>query len=80
MSAHTPDLRTPAQEAKARAEKNFPVGTMVEMVHCGDKDPVKPGDKGPVTFIDDTGTIFVDWESGKKLGVLLDYDRIRRVK
>ena len=71
---------TPAQEKKARAERRFPVGTVVEMVKCDDPNPIAPGDKGPVVDIDDQGTIFVKWESGRRLGVLLDQDRIRKVK
>jgi len=30
---------------------------------------LKAGDEGTVTFIDDLGTIFVDWDTGSNLGI-----------
>jgi hypothetical protein len=33
---------------------------------------VPPGTEGTVTFVDDLGTVHVDWDSGSKLGATLD--------
>jgi hypothetical protein len=38
-----------------------------------------PGDKGTVTGIDDTGTIFVNWDSGSGLGLVYGVDSYKRV-
>ena len=71
---------TPAQAAKVRAEKTYPVGTRVEMVHCTDiYAPIEAGDTGTVDFIDDAGTLFVKWDSGRSLGVIIGQDRIRKI-
>ncbi len=32
--------------------------------------PTPPGTVGTVKFIDDTGTIFVDWDDGSRLGMV----------
>lgn len=38
---------------------------------------LKPGDRGTVSHVDDTGTVFVDWDCGSGLGVVYGEDRIR---
>lgn len=55
-------------------------GTRVELVSM--EDPytrLKPGDRGTVSFIDDTGTVFVDWDSGSRLGVVFGEDKIKKI-
>jgi hypothetical protein len=55
-------------------------GKRVELVSM--EDPytrLKPGDRGTVSFIDDTGTVFVDWDSGSRLGVVFSEDKIRKI-
>lgn len=38
---------------------------------------LKPGDLGTVDFVDDTGTVFVNWDSGPTLGTVYGADEIR---
>jgi hypothetical protein len=38
---------------------------------------LKAGDIGTVEFVDDTGTVFVAWESGSHLGAVYGADEIR---
>lgn len=40
---------------------------------------LKPSDLGTVDFVDDMGTIFVNWDSGSSLGVVYGVDRLKRV-
>ena len=40
---------------------------------------LKPGDRGTVEMVDDTGTVFVRWDSGSGLGVVYGVDRIRKL-
>ncbi len=52
-------------------------GTRVELVRM--EDPytrLKPGDRGTVSTVDDTGTVFVDWDSGSRLGAVFGVDEI----
>lgn len=55
----------------------YPSGTRVRMVYCADAfSPIPVGEKGTVRMVDDMGTVHVDWDSGRKLGVILDQDSI----
>lgn len=46
------------------------VGDYVEVLCSNDVyAPLEPGDRGPVTLIDDGGTVWVEWESGRSLGL-----------
>jgi hypothetical protein len=40
---------------------------------------LKPGDQGTVNFVDDTATVFVNWDCGSGLGIVYGADRIRRL-
>ena len=58
----------------------YPPGTRVELVRM--EDPytrLKPGDRGSVSMVDDTGTVFVDWDSGSTLGVVFSEDEIKKI-
>lgn len=58
--------------------KQYPKGTRIELVFMDDPySDLMPGEQGTVTIVDDTGTVFVDWDSGSQLGVILGVDRIR---
>ncbi len=59
----------------------FPAGTRVELVRMEDPyTKLKPGDRGTVSFIDDTGTIFVNWDTGSRLGVVFGEDEIIKIE
>jgi hypothetical protein len=59
----------------------YPSGTRVELVRMDDPyTRLKPGDQGTVSFVDDTGTIFVDWDSGSRLGVVFGEDEIKKLE
>jgi len=58
----------------------YPPGTRVELVRMGDPyTRLKPGDQGTGSFVDDTGTVFVNWDSGSGLGVVFGEDEIRKL-
>jgi len=43
----------------------------VRLIHTDDPyTNLKPGDEGTIAFVDDTGTVFVDWDNGSKLGLV----------
>lgn len=58
------------------------VGDRVELVRCDDPyTKLRPGTKGTVTFIDDMGTVAVDWDDGSHLGLVRSAgDRWRVIK
>lgn len=72
---HFPDQRT-----VERVRKMYPEGTRVELVEMDDPySRLKPGDKGTVRSVDDTATVFVDWDCGSGLGIVHDVDRVRKL-
>ncbi len=72
--------RFPSREAVERVRKMYPEGTRVELVQMDDPySRLKPGDKGTVRLVDDTATVFVDWDCGSGLGVVYGVDRVRKL-
>ncbi len=60
--------------------KRYPVGCRVELISMDDPySRLKPGDRGTVSFVDDTGTVFVRWDNGSELGILHGVDQIRKL-
>ena len=60
--------------------QTYPPGTRVELVSMDDPyTDLKPGSLGTVDFVDDTGTVHVNWDSGSTLGVVYGVDAIKPV-
>lgn len=52
------------------------VGDRVKLIECTDDYTyIAPGTEGTVSFVDDAKTVFVDWDSGSKLGLVHHYDK-----
>ncbi len=70
----------PSKEVVARIKADYPTGTRVELVSMNDPyTELRPGDQGAIDHVDDTGTIFVNWDSGSGLGVVYGVDIIKRL-
>lgn len=68
----------PRKEIVEAVRARYPVGTRVELVSMNDPySKLKPGDRGTVESVDDTGTVFVSWDCGSGLGVVYGEDKIR---
>ena len=61
--------------------KEYPIGTRVELIHMDDPYNKKlvPGCKGSVRWVDDWGTIHMNWDCGSGLGVVYGEDSCRKV-
>ena len=61
--------------------KEYPIGTRVELIHMDDPYNKKlvPGCKGTVRWVDDWGTIHVNWDCGSGLGIVYGEDSCRKV-
>jgi len=71
----------PSRETVQRLREQHPEGTRVELVSMDDPyTKLKPGEKGTVTHIDDTGTIFCRWDSGSGLGLVYGVDQFRKIE
>ena len=52
------------------------IGDRVRLIYTDDPyTNLKTGDEGIVTFVDDIGTVFVNWDSGSRLGMVPGHDR-----
>lgn len=68
----------PSEKFVEGIRKGYLVGARVELLEMNDPYRVMPkGLKGTVTWVDDTGTIGVDWDNGSSLGVVYGIDRCR---
>ena len=72
----------PPKEAVERLREQYPVGTRIEITSINDpfNDTLKPGDKGTVDHIDDTGTIFAAWDNGSGLGLVYGVDSCKKLE
>lgn len=63
-----------------RIRKEYPEGARVELVKMNDPYVRLPeGLQGTVWHVDDLGTVFVDWDNGSHLGVVLGEDVIKKI-
>jgi len=70
----------PCKETVNRIREQYPHGCRVELVRMNDPySKLRPGDRGTVDFIDDTGTIFCNWDNGSTLGVVYGEDAVKRL-
>lgn len=70
----------PDQRIVEQVRNMYPIGTRVELIQMDDPyTSLKPGDQGTVRTVDDTGTVFVDWDSGSGLGIVYGVDRVRQL-
>lgn len=66
-------------EIKARKE-DFPAGTRVKLVKMKDAQAPDKGTLGTVRFVDDIGTVHIEWDDGSSLGAVMDVDIIEKVE
>ena len=71
-----------SKEALQALRERYPKGTRVELVHMDDPYNRKlvPGCKGTVRWVDDMGTIHVDWDCASGLGIAYGEDSCRKIK
>ena len=59
------------------AKEKFPVGVRVRLdaeLNGDDYSRLKAGDEGVVRFVDDMGTVHVNWDCGSGLGLIYGED------
>lgn len=71
-------MKFPSKEQVERVRLTFPKGARVELVSMYDPyTTLKSGDLGTVNCVDDTGTVFVNWDNGSTLGAVYGEDKIK---
>ena len=70
----------PRKEIVDIVKEQYPKGTRIALVSMDDPySKLKPGGRGTVDLVDDTGTIFVSWDSGSGLGLVYGEDSCRKL-
>lgn len=55
--------------------RQYPPGTRIQLDAMGpDPNPVAPGTRGTVRSVDDIGTVHVDFDNGRRLGLIPSED------
>ena len=56
-------------------------GKRIELISTTDTiTELKPGDQGTIDFVDDMGTIHVNWDNGSQLGLVPGEDQYKLLK
>ena len=71
----------PGSAAVEAQKARYTPGCRVELIIMDDpyNTKLKPGEQGTVSYVDSTGTVFVDWDCGSSLGVVYGVDQIIKV-
>jgi hypothetical protein len=69
-----------SKEQLEHLRSQYPPGTRVELISMNDPyTKLRSGDQGTITFIDDIGTAFVNWDCGSGLGLVFGEDSFKRL-
>ena len=61
-------------------KERYPAGTRVELDCMGDDpNPIPSGSKGTVSFVDDIGTVMVNFDCGRMFGICPDVDSFHKI-
>ena len=70
----------PDEKTVERIRTDFPIGSRIMMVYSTDPfAPIEGGTEGTVSSVDNIGTIHVNWDNGRSLGVILGEDVIEKI-
>jgi hypothetical protein len=64
-----------------KAQMSSLIGRRIELIDCTDEfTPMRPGSQGIISYIDDIGTVFVNWDNGSALGLIPGIDKWKYIK
>lgn len=58
-----------------RLKEKYKPGMKIRLIHMDDIQAPPDGTEGVVKFVDDIGTIHVNWSTGSSLGLILGVDK-----
>ena len=72
-------MKTPSEKELDRIRREYPVGTIIELLSMSDKQAPPVGTLGEVVGCDSMGDLLMKWSNGSSLKVILSEDRVRKV-
>jgi hypothetical protein len=75
------DRLIPSVAVREAIKRQYPKGTRVRLVYTDDPyTKLVVGTEGTVNFVDDSGTVHINWDTGERLGMCVrDNDVIQRL-
>lgn len=68
------------RELVKRMKEQYPSGTRIQLDWMGDDPrPIAPGTKGTVRVVDDCGTVHVNFDNGRRLGLIAGEDAFHAI-
>ena len=62
-------------------KERYPEGTRIVLDYMGeDPHPIEPGTRGTVRHVDDIGTVHIDFDNGRRLGLVPDENSFHKLK
>ena len=72
-------MKLPSKEQVERIRREYPVGTLVELVKMDDAQAPPVGTIGEVTGVDDTGSLLMNWRNGSGLNAIFGEDVVKKL-
>lgn len=60
-----------------KLRREYPKGTKIELIHMDDPQAPPTNCRGTVAFIDDAGTVHMNWDNGSGLGLIPGVDKYK---
>ena len=72
-------MRFPTRAQVEFTKRMYPAGTRVELVRMNDVQAPPVGTLGTVIYVDDIGSLIMQWDDGSRLNVVYGEDAVRKV-
>ena len=72
-------MKFPNEKELEKIRKEYPIGTMVQLISMRDAQAPPAGTIGEVAFVDDIGSVHTRWENGSGLAFIPDVDEMRKL-
>ncbi len=72
-------MNFPSRETVERVRREYPAGTLVELVKMDDAFAPPVGTVGEVLAVDDTASLIMRWSNGSGLNVVYGEDVVRKL-
>lgn len=69
-------MKFPNEKELEKIRKEYPIGTMVQLISMRDAQAPPAGTIGEVQFVDDAGGVHIHWQNGSSLAVIPDVDYV----
>ena len=72
-------MKIPSENEFNRIRREYPVGTIIELISMSDEQAPPVGTLGEVMGIDGAGDILMRWATGSRLKIIISEDQFRKV-